>query len=126
MEIVRLGTTKRWSDATIYNHVVYIVEVPISLNGDLKSQTLEVLGLIEKRLLNCGSSKEQILMVTIYLRDIQQIDVFNQIWDNWLPEGGAPVRACVEAKLANPEYLVEIQLTAVQVDKSVAAVNFMT
>jgi enamine deaminase RidA (YjgF/YER057c/UK114 family) len=36
----------------------------------------------------------------------------NQVWSAWLPEGGAPARACVEAVLADPRYLVEIMVTA--------------
>jgi enamine deaminase RidA (YjgF/YER057c/UK114 family) len=36
----------------------------------------------------------------------------NVVWSAWLPEGGAPVRACVEAKMADPRLLVEIMVTA--------------
>jgi enamine deaminase RidA (YjgF/YER057c/UK114 family) len=37
----------------------------------------------------------------------------NAIWDMWVAKGNPPVRACVEAKLATPQYKVEIQVTAV-------------
>ena len=36
----------------------------------------------------------------------------NEVWDDWVPEGTAPARACVEAKLANPGYRVEMVVTA--------------
>jgi enamine deaminase RidA (YjgF/YER057c/UK114 family) len=36
----------------------------------------------------------------------------NAVWDNWVPEGHAPARACGEAKLARPELRVEIIVTA--------------
>jgi enamine deaminase RidA (YjgF/YER057c/UK114 family) len=36
----------------------------------------------------------------------------NAVWSAWLPEGGAPARACVEAVMADPGYLVEIMVTA--------------
>jgi enamine deaminase RidA (YjgF/YER057c/UK114 family) len=36
----------------------------------------------------------------------------NEVWTKWLPEGAAPVRACVQAELADPRYLVEIMITA--------------
>jgi enamine deaminase RidA (YjgF/YER057c/UK114 family) len=36
----------------------------------------------------------------------------NKVWSAWLPEGGAPARACVEAVLASPDYLVEIMVSA--------------
>lgn len=34
------------------------------------------------------------------------------VWEAWVPAGQTPARAAVEAKLANPEYKVEIQIVA--------------
>ena len=125
MEITRVGTTARWSDVVIFNNVLYTVEVPNVLDAGLRDQTKEVLANITKVLIENGSDKKNILNVTIYLKDIAQIDEFNQVWDKWLPLGSAPVRACIEAKLANPKYLVEIQLSAAVINTD-AAVKFMT
>ena len=36
----------------------------------------------------------------------------NAVWDAWVPAGHAPVRACGEAKLAAPKYLVEVIVVA--------------
>jgi len=36
----------------------------------------------------------------------------NAAWDAWGPEGHAPARACVEARMAWPEILVEIVMVA--------------
>lgn len=112
MLINRIGTTSRWSDVIIHNNTVYLVEVPSNLDGNISQQTENLLAAIEARLVEVGSSKGNILMATIYLADINQISAFNEIWDAWLPTGTAPVRACIEARLANPDYLVEIQLVA--------------
>lgn len=125
MAITRIGTTARWSDVVIFNNVLYTVEVPSILEAGLKDQTKEILANIAKVLSAHGSDKKNILNVTIYLKDIDQIDEFNQIWDKWLPLGSAPVRACVEAKLANPEYLLEIQLSAAILHAD-STVKFMT
>ena len=38
----------------------------------------------------------------------------NEVWDAWVAPGNAPARATGEAKLATPDYLVEIIITAVQ------------
>lgn len=126
MRIERIGTTKRWSDAVIHNHTLYLVEVPTTLPAKIDDQARELLTLVEESLKRYGSSKNRILNVTIFLKDIRYIDSFNVIWDEWLPVGSAPVRACVEAKLANPEYLVEIQLIAALDDNNNTSVNFMT
>lgn len=112
MSVKRIGTTARWSDAVIHNNTVYLVEVPSNLDGNISEQAKNLLSSVESRLLELGSNKSNILMVTIYLSSINHIGAFNEIWDAWLPAGTAPVRACIEARLANPTYLVEIQLTA--------------
>ena len=36
----------------------------------------------------------------------------NAVWDAWVPEGYAPARACVEAKMARDALLVEISVVA--------------
>ena len=51
-------------------------------------------------------------MTTIYLRDMADYDAMNAVWDNWVPEGMAPVRACVQARLANPEMRIEVVVIA--------------
>jgi enamine deaminase RidA (YjgF/YER057c/UK114 family) len=78
----------------------------------VKSQTLEIFAQLENSLINNGSSKERILSCTIYLANISDKDSFNQLWDSWIPAGCAPVRACLEAKLASPDILVELQVVA--------------
>ena len=127
MEINRIGTTGRWSDAVIHNHTLYLVEVPSDLSLDITGQTKQLLAIIEENLIHYGSSKAQLLMVNIYLKDITTIDEFNQIWDSWLPKATAPVRACIEAKLANDDYLVEIQVIAAISDgHNSVGVKFLT
>ncbi len=126
MGISRIGTSRRWSDAVIYRDTVYLVEVASNTKSGVKEQALEILNSLENSLLKLGSSKAHLLSVTIYLRDIDTIDEFNEVWDNWVPEGSAPSRACVEAKLANPEYRVEIQVTAAIADRVSSGVKFMT
>ena len=40
----------------------------------------------------------------------------NQAWDAWVAQGNTPPRATVQTALANPEWLVEIVVTAAQKD----------
>lgn len=110
--IQRIGTSKRWSDIVIHGGVMYVVEVPPGDAPDITTQTREVLASLEDSLEQGGSSKTRLLLVTIFLTDIAEIDAFNAVWDAWVPEGTAPVRACVQARLANPRYRVELQVTA--------------
>lgn len=112
MEIERHGTTARYSDSVVHNRTVYLVEVPASLDADISDQTREVLGSIERQLASVGSDKSRLLMATVYLKDMSDYAAMNAIWDDWIPAGTAPARACIEAKLANPGYRIEIALTA--------------
>ena len=63
-------------------------------------------------MISAGSDKSRLLQVTIYLADISEIDAMNALWDDWVPAGCAPVRACVQAKLANPGYRIEVVVVA--------------
>lgn len=108
MTIERHGTTRRYSDAVAFGNTVHLVEVAGSLNADIATQTREVLARVEQTLLRAGSDKSRLLQVTIYLANIADIEAMNAVWDAWVPEGCAPVRACVEARLANPGYRIEV------------------
>lgn len=110
--IDRFGTTRRYSDVVTHGNTVYLVEVPESLTADVATQTREVLSSIDHLLTKAGSSKSRLLLVTIYLSDMREYAAMNEVWDAWVPEGTAPVRACVEARLANPGYRVEMVVTA--------------
>lgn len=112
MAIERIGVQTRWSDMVVHNGTVYVVEVPASKGADLTTQTREVLASLEESLGQAGSSKAHLLMVTIYLEDIRTIEAFNAVWDAWVPRGAAPVRACVQARLGDPGYRVELQVIA--------------
>jgi enamine deaminase RidA (YjgF/YER057c/UK114 family) len=112
MQIQRHGTTRRYSDSVVHNGTVYLVEVPSNLDDDITAQTANLLASLEQLLSQAGSEKSCLLMVTIYLADMADYDAMNAVWDNWLAEGSAPSRACVQARLANPKYRVEMALTA--------------
>jgi enamine deaminase RidA (YjgF/YER057c/UK114 family) len=112
MDILRTGTTARWSDVVVHNGTVYVVDLPSSLEADVATQAREMLASLESLLAQAGSSKARILMATIFLDDIRDADAFNAVWDAWVPAGTAPVRACVQARLGKPGMKVEIQVTA--------------
>ena len=78
------------------------------------SQTKEVLAEIDRLLALAGSDKTRILRAQIWLADIKTFDQMNGVWDAWVAPGNPPARATGEAKLATPDYLVEIIVTAAQ------------
>ena len=112
MQIQRHGTTRHYSDSVVHNGTVYLVEVPSNPEGDIAEQTRNVLSSVERLLAQAGSARDRLLMVTIYLADMADYDVMNAIWDDWIPAGCAPTRACVQARLANPDWRLELVVTA--------------
>ena len=112
MSIERFGTTRRYSDIVVHANTVYLVEVPQTLDADIATQTREVLISVEQLLEKAGSDKSRLLQVTLYLRELADYEAMNAVWDEWVPEGTAPSRACVEARLANPDWRIEAAVTA--------------
>lgn len=112
-DIQRLHVAARYSEAAVFNGVVYLAGmVPECQATDIRSQTADVLGQIALRLAEAGSDKTRILSTQIYLRDIADITAMNEVWDAWVLAGSAPPRATVQAALANPGYLIEVVVTA--------------
>ena len=58
-----------------------------------------------------GSSRTGLIQVLIFLADLKDGSILNELWDEWVPTGQLPIRACVEAKLA-PGYFVEMVISA--------------
>lgn len=112
MLIQRHGTTGRYSDSVVYNGTIYLVEVPSNLDAGISAQTENLLASVDKLLAQAGSDNSRLLMVTIYLAEMADYEAMNAVWDAWLPAGCAPARACLEARLANSQFRVEMALTA--------------
>ena len=111
MEIKRHEGTGRMSRAVVHDNTIYLCGQTSDKEG-VKSQTAAVLEKIEDLLNKYGSDKRHILSATIYLKDITMFQAMNEIWDAWVEAGHEPARACVEAKLAREDLLVEISIIA--------------
>lgn len=110
-DIERIGVTRRWSDAVIHRGTAYFVEVADDPTQDARGQITQILAQIDARLALFGSDRTQLLQVLIYLADLADGVALNELWDNWVPMGHAPARACVQAGLALG-YRVEMVITA--------------
>lgn len=116
MGLQRLHVAARYSEAAIFNGVVYLAGmVPECEATDIRSQTADVLAQIDHRLAEAGSSKAHLLRVQVYLADIHNIAAMNEVWDAWVTPGTAPPRATVQAALSAADYRIEIVATAVQI-----------
>jgi enamine deaminase RidA (YjgF/YER057c/UK114 family) len=110
--IQRLDCGPRMSQAVVHGNTVYLAGQVAKAPADVTGQTAAVLKQIDDLLARAGTAKEKILSATIYLADMKTFADMNKAWDAWVPAGSCPARATVEAKLAGPEYLVEIAVIA--------------
>jgi len=111
--IRRIETGPRMSQAVVHGDTVYLAgQVADDPTADVRGQTVQVLASIDRLLAAAGSDKTRILSATIYLADIGTFAQMNAAWDAWVPQGHTPARATVEARLAAPQYKVEIQVLA--------------
>lgn len=114
--ITRHHTKKRMSQIVEYPASATLVTIAGQISDDrtldLEGQTNNILAKIDRLLAEAGTDKSNMISAMIWLSDIRTRHDFNPIWDAWVPEGHAPVRACVEARLAESSDLVEIQVTA--------------
>ncbi len=113
MSITRIDTTPRMSRIVEHNGTIYLCgQVAKDSTKDIKEQTISTLEKVEALLEQAGSDKEHILSVTIYIRDMKDFAAMNEVWDAWVKQGHQPARACVEARMARPELLVEMSVVA--------------
>jgi enamine deaminase RidA (YjgF/YER057c/UK114 family) len=111
--IQRYQKGSRMSQAVVHGGTVYIAgKVARNSKGSLEEQTQDVLDQIEALLKEAGSDKSKLLAVNIYLPAIMDFDAMNVVYDAWIDKDNPPVRACVEARLANPDLRVEITAVA--------------
>ena len=113
MSIVRHQPAKILSGAVEANGMVYVGgTVADQRPAPVKAQTEEILGRIDALLALAGSHKSRIVSAQIWLADIRTRDEMNQAWLAWVDPNNLPARACVEAKLATADMLVEIAVIA--------------
>src|SRR5512145_696528 len=113
MSIVRIDPGPRMSRAVIHGDTVYLAgHVSNEPAGSVRGQTEAILRNIDARLAEAGSDRSKLLSVNIWLADIATFDEMNAAWEAWVDRANPPARATVEARLASPDYLVEIMVIA--------------
>jgi enamine deaminase RidA (YjgF/YER057c/UK114 family) len=113
MSVTRHDPSSILSHAVEHGDTVYLAGIVAKdLGKDVKGQTKEVLDEIDRLLAKCGSSKSKVLQAQIWVTDIRNRALMNEVWTAWTDPKNLPARACVEAALADPNALVEIMVVA--------------
>jgi enamine deaminase RidA (YjgF/YER057c/UK114 family) len=112
MSIQRIGSGPRMSQAVIHGDTVYLAGQVGAPGQSVTAQTQAVLASVDALLAQAGSDKSKILSATIWLADMADFAEMNAVWDVWVDGKDAPARATGEAKLATPDYKVEVIVVA--------------
>lgn len=114
MSIERLHKGPRMSQVVKHGGIVYLAGqvAQDAKGGSAADQTRNILDRIDSLLAEAGTNKSKLISANIWLADIALFSEMNKIWDAWIDPANPPTRACVESKLATPDFTVEIQVTA--------------
>ena len=113
MAIKRIDPGPRLSQAVVHGDTIYVAgQVAADTGADCAGQTRQILNQIDALLAQGGSDKTRILWANVWLADIGDYVGMNGEWESWIPKGQTPARATVEAKLAMPQFKVEIACVA--------------
>ncbi len=113
-DITRHHTGDRMSQIVTYNGTVYLAGQVAAPGASVTEQTRACLAQVDTLLAEVGSDRTRILQAVIWLADMADFAEMNAVWDAWVTPGHTPARACGEAKLATPDYRVELIVTAAQ------------
>jgi enamine deaminase RidA (YjgF/YER057c/UK114 family) len=114
MKIERHEVGARMSKCVVHGDTVYLAGIVAdhpkgkSTGEQAKSIVDQIDGLLAK----AGTSKSKLLSANIWITDMANFAEMNAVWDAWVSPGNTPARATVEAKLATPDYKVEIMVVA--------------
>ena len=111
--IQRYQKGSRMSQAVSHGGLVYIAgQVAEDRKAGIESQTRDVLGKIDALLKEAGTDRSKLLAVNVFLPAIVDFDAMNGVYDAWIDPANPPARACVEARLADPDLRVEMTAIA--------------
>ncbi len=113
MSIIRHHGNQRMSQLVIHGDTIYLAgQVAADAGADITVQTQQVLQKVDDLLAEVGSDNSKVLSAQIWIASMGHFAAMNAVWDAWVPEGHAPARACIEARLASPDLLVEVGIVA--------------
>ena len=110
-EIQRFGSSHRWADVVVHRGVAHWVEVAEDPSLDARGQIAQVLAQIDATLDTIQSDRKRLLQVLVYIADMSDANVLNELWDAWVPADHPPVRAMVQVGLGKA-CRVEMVVTA--------------
>jgi len=107
-----------YSQAVVSNGTAYLSgQIPLDpatgqiVEGDIAAQTARVLENLKAVLAACGSSLDQVLKTTVYLKDLGEFTRMNEVYARYFP-ANPPARSTVEVARLPRDARIEIDAIA--------------
>ncbi len=107
-----------YSQAIVSNGTAYLSgQIPLDpatgqiVEGDIAAQTARVLENLKAVLAACGSSLDQVLKTTVYLKDLGEFTRMNEVYARYFP-ANPPARSTVEVARLPRDARIEIDAIA--------------
>jgi enamine deaminase RidA (YjgF/YER057c/UK114 family) len=109
MTIERLNPGPRMCAAARVGDLIFLAgQVPDDLTADVATQTQQVLAKIDQVLESYGCTKAALVSVQVWLNDIGDIAMMNEVWDKCVDPNHPPARATGGVQLARAGMAVEM------------------
>lgn len=106
-----------YSQGIIVNNLFYSSgQIPLTIDGnmiegDIKKQTRQVFQNLEAVLSAAGSSFDQVVKATLFIKDMNEFAAVNEIYGEYFVTH-KPARSCVEVARLPKDSLIEIEVVA--------------
>lgn len=111
--LTKIGGSARFSAIASHGGQIHLAgQVSQLKDADVAEQSRDVFAKVDALLLEAGTDRSQIISVQVWLSDMADYAAFNDAWDKWVSDIAPPTRVCVEARLAQPHYKVEVLVIA--------------
>lgn len=82
------------------------------IQGDVAAQARQAIKNLEEVLIEAGTSLENVLKTTVYIKNMNDFAVINEVYKEFFT-GSFPARSCVEVARLPKDVLIEIECIAV-------------
>ncbi|WP_156774192.1 RidA family protein [Fictibacillus arsenicus] len=106
-----------YSQGIVYNNLFFSSgQIPLTkegemVDGDVKEQTHQVFHNLKAVLNEAGSSLEQVIKATVFIKDMNEFADINEVYGQYFSEH-KPARSCVEVARLPKDAKVEIEVIA--------------
>ncbi|OOE09512.1 reactive intermediate/imine deaminase [Fictibacillus arsenicus] len=107
-----------YSQGIVYNNLFFSSgQIPLTkegemVDGDVKEQTHQVFSNLKAVLNEAGSSLEQVIKATVFIKDMNEFADINEVYGQYFSDH-KPARSCVEVARLPKDAKVEIEVIAV-------------